>query len=330
MKKETRLASILFLLKANKSQTADELAEALKVNVRTIYRDIETLMTVGLPIRGTQGPSGGYVLAEHFPCDPFVYASNEALSLISNSGEKAVRGQNPNVGQTIDTVVKLLAESLPESSRLFLHRVRQRFLFDTSNWLWRDTVLYQFPELKEAILKDRTVEVIYTERGKAVIRSDTFDPYGMVWRQGNWYLVAFSHTRKCMERHRVQRIVSVHATERGFIRDPSFSIITCWESLLEDFGTGRTLIRFKIEYPATLDFESFGWKKKQQIIKHSDHWIVDMSVDNYEWLIPLALSYGDKFEVLEPPSIRKELAEKLKAAAEKYTDCKNLDANKRL
>jgi predicted DNA-binding transcriptional regulator YafY len=328
VKKEARLSTILFLLKANKSQRADELAEALKVNVRTIYRDIEALMAAGLPIRGTQGPSGGYVLAEHFPVDPLVYASNDGLSLISTSDGKATSGENPDVGQAMDTAVRLWAESLPEHSRALVQRVRQRFLFDTSNWLWRDAMPYQFPELKEAILKDRVVDIIYTERGITAVQSDTVDPYGMVWRQGHWYLVAFSHTRRRMERHRLQRIVSVRPTEKEFTRSPSFSLISCWQTLLENFGKGRTRIRVKIEFPATLDFESFGWKKDQQITKHSDHWIVDMPLDHYEWLIPLVLSYGDKVEVLEPPSVREEIADKLKAMIIKYTDCRNPAANR--
>ncbi len=172
MTRELRLASILFLLKSNKSQTSVELAQTLKVNVRTIYRDIEVLVEAGLPIRGTQGPSGGYVLAEHFPVDPLVYSSNEALSLISIPKDETTDREPLRLGQAIDSAVKLLAEELPEVASALVNRVRSRFLFDTSNWFCRDAELGQFPELKEAILNDLTIEVIHTERGTTALRTD--------------------------------------------------------------------------------------------------------------------------------------------------------------
>jgi predicted DNA-binding transcriptional regulator YafY len=318
VKPETRLAGILFLLKANKSQTAEELAQALKVTVRTIYRDVESLVEAGLPIRGTQGPSGGYVLAEYFPVDPFVFSRNEVLSLISTPSEQRSDKQGTNAGQAIDAALKLLAEGLPEISRALVTRLRERFLFDTANWFWRDAPLRQYPELKEAILNDLTVEIIYTERGEPSVKTGIFDPYGMVWRQGHWYALVFSHTTKRYERHRLQRIVSVRLTGKRFSREDSFDLPACWSRLLEDFGKGQILVRIKIDYPATLDFETFGWKKDQRITKHDDHWIVEMPVDKYEWLIPLVLSYGGKVQVLEPASVRKEIAERLEVMTRQY------------
>lgn len=318
MKRETRLSGILFLLKANKSQTAEELADALNVDVRTIYRDIDALVDAGLPIRGTRGPSGGYVLTEYFPVDPFVFTRNEVLSLISTPNEQRSDRQGTNAGQAIDTALKLLAGGLPENSRALLTRVRERFLFDTVNWFWRDAPLRQYPELKEAILNDLSVEIIYTERGEPNIKTGTVDPYGMVWRQGHWYLVALSHTTKRFERHRLQRIVSVRTTGKRFSREGTFDLAACWSRLLEDFGRGQTLVRIKIDYPATLDFEMFGWKRDQRITKHHDHWIVEMSVDKYEWLIPLVLSYAGKVQVLEPTSVRKEIAGRIEVMARQY------------
>lgn len=318
MKREARLAGILFLLKANKSQTAEELAQTLKVTVRTIYRDIEALVEAGLPIRGTQGPSGGYVLAEYFPVDPFVFNRNEVLSLTSTPSEQHSDQKKTNVGQAIDTAVKLLAEGLPESSRALLTRMRERFLFDTANWFWRDAPLRQYAELKEAILNELVVEIISTERGNPIIKTDTFDPYGMVWRQGHWYLVGFSHLSHRFEHQRLQRIIGVRPTGKRFSRESSFDLAGCWARLLEDFGKGQTLVRIKIDYPATLDFETFGWKRDQRITKHDDHWMVEMSVDKHEWLIPLVLSYGGKMQVLEPASVRREIAEKLNLMARQY------------
>ena len=70
---------------------------------------------------------------------------------------------------------------------------------------------------------------------------------------------------------------------------------------------GDELVRFRIDFPATNDFASFDWKHDQKIVKHDLYWVVEMMVDDDEWLIPLALTYGDKFQILEPASLQKRI-----------------------
>ena len=48
--KADRLISILMLLQVHKQLTANDLAKRLEVSVRTIYRDIESLSSLGIPI----------------------------------------------------------------------------------------------------------------------------------------------------------------------------------------------------------------------------------------------------------------------------------------
>ena len=58
----SRLVSILLLLQARGRLTAAQLADELEVSVRTIYRDVESLHTAGIPLYGDAGHRGGYQL----------------------------------------------------------------------------------------------------------------------------------------------------------------------------------------------------------------------------------------------------------------------------
>ena len=55
-----RIFQIIYILLENKVVTAGELAERLNVSVRTIYRDIENLSSVGVPVYMSKGKGGGY------------------------------------------------------------------------------------------------------------------------------------------------------------------------------------------------------------------------------------------------------------------------------
>ena len=59
----SRLLSILLRLQASGQVTASEMAEALEVSVRTIYRDIDQLSAAGIPVVADRGRAGGFKLA---------------------------------------------------------------------------------------------------------------------------------------------------------------------------------------------------------------------------------------------------------------------------
>lgn len=309
--KAKRLASMILMLKTSTSQTASQLAEALRVTVRTIYRDLDELMAAGVPIRGTRGPTGGYELAEYFPVDPFVYVSADPPAFLSTPRDKSTL-------RAIAATASYLTEFLPETVRDRVSRSQERFLFDTSAWLWKDSDIAYFSELKQAVLNDQMAEIIYLERGTREIRTQIVNPYGLVWRQGHWYLVAYSQESRQFERYRIQRIIGVVLVGKKFDREPRFDLAQMWVRLLEDFGTGGQQVRIKINFPATKDFESFVWKRDQKISKFTDHWIVEMELDRDDWLIPLALSYGDKLQILEPASLRDRIASALESALALY------------
>ena len=59
-----RLISILILLQGNRQMTAKSLSRKLEVSERTIYRDMEALSSVGIPVIAERGKYGGWSLLE--------------------------------------------------------------------------------------------------------------------------------------------------------------------------------------------------------------------------------------------------------------------------
>ena len=75
-----RLFDIIQQLRtATRPTTAAELAAALEVTVRTVYRDIATLQARRVPIEGA--PSIGYVLRKGFDLPPLMFTIDEVEAI---------------------------------------------------------------------------------------------------------------------------------------------------------------------------------------------------------------------------------------------------------
>ena len=71
MSRTDRLFELILLLRrARRAMTASQLAEALDVAPRTIYRDVATLMAMRVPIDGEAGV--GYIMRSGYDLPPLM------------------------------------------------------------------------------------------------------------------------------------------------------------------------------------------------------------------------------------------------------------------
>jgi predicted DNA-binding transcriptional regulator YafY len=81
MSKADHMLSILWMLKQRR-RTAAELAEALEISVRSVYRYIDALCASGVPLIADSGTGGGYTLPEHFTGAPLFFDAREQRALV--------------------------------------------------------------------------------------------------------------------------------------------------------------------------------------------------------------------------------------------------------
>jgi predicted DNA-binding transcriptional regulator YafY len=82
MNRLDRTLGLLLLLRGGRIVTATELAARFEVSVRTIYRDIEILSGLGVPVAADMGRKGGFRLKEGYFLPPVTLGAEEAVSLL--------------------------------------------------------------------------------------------------------------------------------------------------------------------------------------------------------------------------------------------------------
>ena len=81
--KDNRLFRILYYILEKEKVTANELADKFEVSVRAIYRDIDSISSVGVPIFTTQGKGGGIKIDNEFILNKSLFDANEKEQIIA-------------------------------------------------------------------------------------------------------------------------------------------------------------------------------------------------------------------------------------------------------
>src|SRR5436309_14660859 len=87
MRRADRLFRIVQRLRRRGATTARQLAEALEVSERTVYRDVRDLLSSGVPIQGEAGV--GYALDRSYVLPPLMFNEEEIEALVL--GARVVR-----------------------------------------------------------------------------------------------------------------------------------------------------------------------------------------------------------------------------------------------
>ena len=92
--KINRLFEIIYTLLQKERITAEELAERFEVSTRTIYRDIDVLSSVGIPVYMMKGRGGGIALLPNYILDKTILTEDERKSATENNSELAEIQEN--------------------------------------------------------------------------------------------------------------------------------------------------------------------------------------------------------------------------------------------
>lgn len=170
------------------------------------------------------------------------------------------------------------------------------------------------PQLFEGWRRRATVRFSYAGSGARVL-----DPYGLVFREGFWYVVGFDHDRGGLRRFRADRIegpVSVGeagAFERPEAFDPAAALAD------QPFRVGEGDVeRVLVLIDAVLADKVVGELGAAAVEERRGDGSVVVAVDvtNRAGLRSWVLGMRDHAEVLAPPSARSDLVEWLAAMAD--------------
>jgi predicted DNA-binding transcriptional regulator YafY len=307
-----RLLSILLLLQARRSMTAQELAEELEVSERTIYRDINALCIAGVPVYGKSGPQGGYALVDRYRTNLTGLSKEEVRALLMLSVPAPLT--ELGVSQDLRTALLKLSAALPDTVRGDEERVRQCFHLDSTWWRQGEERVPHLKTIHQAVWQNHKLHVVYSPPF-AIKIEQLVSPYGLVAKAGVWYLVCARNDK--IHVHRVSDLLDVWLSDESFERPSDFDLAAFWEEwcaeyeeYLSDFtAIVRVATNFIPELPRYFG-DSIHAKIAQSGSLDEEGWIrLELSFESFEAARDRILGFGRAVEVLEPHALYRSVVD---------------------
>jgi predicted DNA-binding transcriptional regulator YafY len=208
--KTERLFSIMDALRRHRRPvTAAALAEEQGVSVRTLYRDVQTLIGLGAPIDGEAGV--GYMLKPGFFLPPLMFSPEELEALVL--GGRWVQSQ-PDAGLSAaaKNALAKIATASPEDLR---DRMSNTALWPVRAY-WDDIKMEPLlGVLRDAIRDERVLKISYAdEQGRTSERA--IWPVALAYFEQKQIVAAWCTMREDFRNFRIDRIVNADVIEGRF------------------------------------------------------------------------------------------------------------------
>ncbi|MGE5700951.1 MAG: helix-turn-helix transcriptional regulator [Clostridia bacterium] len=309
MSKADNMLSILWLLKTGKRMTANQLADALEIHPRTVYRYIDALCASGVPIISDAGHNGGYSLLRQFTEAPLFFDLNEQKALV-HAATFAQEAGYPFEEALNQAIAKLKRYTNQEQ----LEQINRHELgFDVIHPAASPSLKAMLQELETAVAHGRTVQMDYQKGSEASAQTRTLDPYGIVYWKGNWYVVGHCHMRGETRSFRVDRIQRLQPTTATFQRPDGFSARQFFlAGLLPDPTNPEPLLSVRIEgHAQSLNDLCGHWLLAHTLVERTSNLAhFRLHEQGIRTFLPyFLLPYGTSIRIVEPAILKERMVE---------------------
>ena len=314
-----RLLQLIGLLQVGRGYNAESLALECGVSRRTIFRDLDMLRQSGIPLAFDEGRQR-YCIPGACLLPPTNFTPEEALSLVVLCHELGNGASLPFLGPARTAAVKI-ESSLPTRLREQLRDVVSSIRIQTppTNPLEGRKPIYE--QLLDAIVSRRNVRICYDslqEQKKIITR---LSPYRMFFSRRSWYVVGRSSLHRSKRTFHLGRILDIKTLDDHFQIPRGFSIErylgNAWHMIPEKGHDSEVVVRFgKL---VAQNVAEVHWHKTQRLAWRDDgsldYRVTVSGLNEISWWI---LGYGDQAEAIEPPELRRMVAERAKRMAAIY------------
>lgn len=302
MNKFDRVVSILIVLQSKKTIRAQDIADKFEISLRTVYRDIRTLETAGIPIISEAGV--GYSIMPGFHLPPVMFSQEEASAMIT--AEKLLEKMaDPKTAESYHSAMIKIKSVLRSDEKEAVNNLSDYIEVIRQPWAAEKEEIQGLQKIFKSILDKTIIEIKYRAGYNREISEREIEPVGVFHSNENWYLIAFCRLRNAYRSFRMDRIMVLKLGSKPF-KDKHPVLKEYLNSLVIEKDLKKSIIRFKKESTRFVESQKFMHGFIHEI--ENGDW-VEMTFLSYSyknmarWLI----MFTNSIEIVEPTELLEEM-----------------------
>ena len=212
MNRLDRLTAILIQLQTKRVVKADEVAKRFEISLRTVYRDVKSLMEAGVPIGSEAGK--GYFIVDGFHLPPVMFTQDEAGSMLL-AGKLVERMTDQSVRVAFEGALMKVKAVLNETQKDHLERLQDHIEVLKPHMSLPAQSSNYLSELQKAVVGRNIIQFQYFSKQNGQTTREA-EPIGLFYYSVAWHLIAWCRLRNGFRDFRCDRIANMKVTEDIF------------------------------------------------------------------------------------------------------------------
>ena len=206
-----RITNIATMIKSKRIVTAAQIAKKFDVSIRTVYRDIKTLESSGVPVITIEGK--GYSIMEGYTLPPLMFTEAEANALVT-AGHLISKTKDSsltrNYQEALIKIKSVTRSNIKEKSDLLSDRIlilRKSGQNQTSSSL---------SAIQLSVTNHTLTKIDYQKPNDPEAHTRFIEPHVLCYLNENWILVAWCRLRHGFRSFRIDRMTNIEFQKSTF------------------------------------------------------------------------------------------------------------------
>jgi len=296
MNSNERRLKILYMLQSGKRITSRTLMEEFGISKRTVFRDLQVIHKLGVPV--THYPDTGYGVLRDGLIPAIMFTFRElAVIMMGLSFVKAQVDQE--MVNDAENVSLKIRSAIPASLQAQMNTLESKTLVSPyiPNIGNRNSGGDWFA-LCSAFVEKRPVSFDYRDRKKRTSRR-TIDPHLLVHYTDHWNVIGFCHSRKSLRNFMLSRMDNITLDDRPFLRRQDYKN----EELLYGRSEGNIPVTIRVNIEKS--FSLLTGLPGKVIARSSDNDTVTLTflIDDLDFINEWLLQFGRHVTICEPKAL---------------------------
>ena len=302
----SRLVALLTLLQTKRILTATELSKHFSVSTRTIYRDIRTLESAGIPVVTLDGK--GYTMMDGYRLPPVMFTRDEAIAMLT-AEKLAARLTDVHTANLTGAAMNKLRAAMRYSDRDHLETLAPQI--QVMEKTGPDDQPNTYRQLVTAVSAHHVVHISYRGADSGLFTDREIEPIGLYLSQ-NWHVVAYCRLRQAFRDFRLDRIQHLTLNNEIFTARHE-TLQQYWDEEGRRRNREKVIIHFNAEsvMPAMAQHmqdtkHQYGWTK--DVLRSDGSIEMTFFIGSIPYLANWLLPFAGAVTIVEPDKLRNQLS----------------------